>query len=134
VHAEARSRATDLPLVYVNQLGGQDELVFDGASFVMSSAGEVVVQLPAWQEDIVHTTWSLTQGIVSCISDYITPLEEGLAATYQAAMLGLRDYVRKNGFPSVLLGLSGGIDSAICAALAADALGPEHGALHYAAL
>jgi NAD+ synthase len=107
-------------------LGGQDELVFDGASFVMSSAGEVVVQLPAWQEDIVHTTWSLTQGIVSCISDYITPLEEGLAATYQAAMLGLRDYVRKNGFPSVLLGLSGGIDSAICAALAADALGPEH--------
>ena len=126
VHAEARSRATDLPLVYVNQLGGQDELVFDGASFVMSSAGEVVVQLPAWQEDIVHTTWSLTQGIVSCISDYITPLEEGLAATYQAAMLGLRDDVRKNGFPSVLLGLSGGIDSAICAALAADALGPEH--------
>ena len=73
----------------------------------------------------VHTTWSLIQGIATCLSDDKALLEEGLAATYQAAMLGLRDYVRKNGFPSVLLGLSGGIDSAICAALAADALGPE---------
>lgn len=124
-HAIERCRATDLPLVYVNQLGGQDELVFDGASFVMSSAGEVQVQLPAWQENIVHTTWSLTQGTATCLSDDKALLEKGLAATYQAAMLGLRDYVRKNGFPSVLLGLSGGIDSAICAALAADALGPE---------
>ncbi|EJW21911.1 hypothetical protein IMCC14465_03050 [alpha proteobacterium IMCC14465] len=124
-HAVERCHATQLPLVYVNQLGGQDELVFDGASFVMSAAGDVQVQLPAWQEDISHTTWSLTSGTATCLSDQKTALEDGLAATYQAAMLGLRDYVRKNGFPSVLLGLSGGIDSAICAALAADALGPQ---------
>lgn len=127
-HARDRCRQTGLPLIYANQLGGQDELVFDGAGFVMSAEGEVQVQLPAWRECLEHTEWSLNRedgGGAVCESSAAHDIETGLAATYQAVMLGLRDYVCKNGFPGVLLGLSGGIDSAMCAALAADALGPD---------
>jgi len=112
--AQARVRETGLPLIYVNQVGGQDELVFDGASFVLDKAGKLTGRLPAWREAV-------------CLADAteIAPQPEPLEAIYQAMMLGLRDYVNKNGFPGVVLGLSGGIDSALSAAVAVDALGPS---------
>ncbi len=121
----ARVTETGLPLVYLNQVGGQDELVFDGASFVLNADKQLAVQLPAWEEalEIVDFRrapmgWKADIGLRA-------PLESGEAAAYQACLLGLRDYVDKNGFPGVVLGLSGGIDSALVAALAVDALGPE---------
>ena len=123
-HAVARVAETGLPLIYVNQVGGQDELVFDGASFALDAAGRTVVRLPAWHEEVTTSVWSLgAQGWTTAgmmVSE--PPTEE---AVYHALMLGLRDYVGKNGFPGVVLGLSGGIDSALCAAIAADALGAD---------
>lgn len=119
-HARKRCLETRLPLVYVNQLGGQDELVFDGRSFVMNASGQLVHQSPAWQGSCA--VFDLSQDLAQGETD---PEEDALADMYQAAMLGLGDYVRKNKFPGVLLGLSGGIDSALCAALAVDALGAE---------
>lgn len=122
--AKARVAETGLPLIYVNQLGGQDELVFDGASFALDAKGKVLTRLPAWQADVVTTTWHkgahgwTTQGPMAA-----EPARE--ESIYQAMMLGLRDYVTKNGFPGVVLGLSGGIDSALAAAVAADALGAD---------
>ncbi|RTL65101.1 MAG: NAD+ synthase [Hyphomicrobiales bacterium] len=122
--AVARVTETGLPLVYLNQFGGQDELVFDGASFVLNADASLAVQMPAWTEAIETVTfrkspqgWVASQGAMALV-------EEKEAAAYHACMVGLRDYVDKNGFPGVVLGLSGGIDSALCAALAADALGP----------
>ncbi len=124
-HAVARVAETKLPLVYLNQVGGQDELAFDGASFVLNSNRELALQMPAWQEQNTTTEWTNTSENLSCNKGTLAPIEEGEAATYQACMLGLRDYVNKNGFPGVVLGLSGGIDSALVAALCVDALGPE---------
>ena len=123
--AVARIAESDLPLVYLNQIGGQDELVFDGASFVLNADAGLAVQLPAWREAIVATTWTRSDGRWRCAPGEREMLEEGDAAAYSACMVGLRDYVDKTGFPGVVLGLSGGIDSALVAALAADALGPE---------
>ncbi|MEZ5843911.1 MAG: NAD+ synthase [Hyphomicrobiaceae bacterium] len=123
--AVARIAESDLPLAYVNQVGGQDELVFDGASFVLNADAGLAVQLPAWQEALVATTWTRANGSWRCAQGERVMLEEGDAAAYSACMTGLRDYVEKTGFPSVVLGLSGGIDSALVAALAVDALGPE---------
>jgi NAD+ synthase len=120
----ARVTETRLPLAYLNQVGGQDELVFDGASFVLNADASLAVQMPAWEEAIVLTEWERRDGRWVCRPGLKVRLEEGPAAAYQACMLGLRDYVEKNGFPGVVLGLSGGIDSALCAALSADALGP----------
>ena len=134
--AIARVVETGLPLAYLNQIGGQDELVFDGASFVLNADKSLAVQMPAWEEAIVLTEWSRGSPVASgqpkgdesgwrCAQGARVKLEDGDAAAYQACMLGLRDYVDKNGFPSVVLGLSGGVDSALVAALAADALGPD---------
>ncbi|MEM7024139.1 MAG: NAD+ synthase, partial [Pseudomonadota bacterium] len=124
--AVARVTETGLPLIYCNQVGGQDELVFDGASFVLNADRRLVAQAKAFEEDLLTTRWRRGEDDVwSCVEGRLTPPVEGLEAIYQAMCLGLRDYVNKNGFPGVVLGLSGGIDSALSAAVAADALGPE---------
>jgi len=123
--AVARVVEAGIPLAYLNQVGGQDELVFDGASFVLNADRALAVQMPAWQEAITLTEWRRTGGVWTCLSGEKAVVPDGDAAAYYACMLGLRDYVTKNGFPSVVLGLSGGVDSALVAALAADALGPD---------
>jgi NAD+ synthase len=123
--AVARVTETGLPLVYLNQIGGQDELVFDGASFVLNGDCSLAVQMPAWGEALVMTTWTRGPKGWSCAGPASATLPEGDAAAYAACVLGLRDYVDKNRFPGVVLGLSGGIDSALVAAMAVDALGPE---------
>lgn len=122
----ARVVETGLPLAYVNQVGGQDELVFDGTSFVLNADASLAVQLPAWKEIVTTTEWQQSDdGTWSCQSGERALVPENEAAAYSACMLGLRDYVNKNGFPGVVLGLSGGIDSALTAALAVDALGRD---------
>ena len=123
----ARSRAseTGLPLAYINQVGGQDELVFDGGSFVMNADGALAQLLPFWRESLTMTRWTREGGTYRCEPQRICPEEPRLASIYSAMMLGLRDYARKNRFPGVVLGLSGGIDSALTAAVAVDALGAE---------
>ena len=123
--AVARVTESGLPLVYLNQVGGQDELVFDGASFVLNADSSLAVQLPAWEETVVLTDWERTGTGWVCKPGRREIIEEGEASAYRACVLGLRDYVQKNGFPGVVLGLSGGIDSALCAAMAVDALGPD---------
>ncbi|MBL8662695.1 MAG: hypothetical protein JNM29_07700, partial [Candidatus Odyssella sp.] len=117
---------SDLPLVYVNQICGQDELVFDGASFVLNADRRLAVQAPSWREHVTTTRWTRgSNGAWACAPGEVHPQPQRLEAIYGAMMLGLRDYVRKNRFPGVALGLSGGIDSAISAAVAVDALGAE---------
>jgi NAD+ synthase len=124
--AVARVTETGLPLIYCNQVGGQDELVFDGASFVLDADRRLVAQAKAFEEDLLLTRWRRGEGEVwTCSEGRITPPVDGLEAIYRAMCLGLRDYVDKNRFPGVVLGLSGGIDSALSAAVAVDALGPE---------
>jgi NAD+ synthase len=121
--AEARVSETGLPLAYVNQVGGQDELVFDGASCVLNADGKVALQMPAWEEALVISQWRREAGGWRCGEGPRAKVEVGDAANYLACVTGLRDYVDKNGFPGVVLGLSGGVDSALCAAMAVDALG-----------
>jgi NAD+ synthase len=116
---------TGLPLIYLNEVGGQDELVFDGASFGVNADRSIGFQLPEFREAVVTTTWSRVDGIWRCAQGPMEAADELDRADYTACMLGLRDYVDKNGFKGVVLGLSGGVDSALCAALATDALGPE---------
>src|SRR5437763_2928623 len=123
--AVARVTESGLPLIYLNQVGGQDELVFDGASFALNADLSVAAQLPVFQESITTLTWRKDASGWRCAGP-IAPLPEGDKGDYAACVLGLRDYVRKTGFPGVLLGISGGIDSALCAAIAVDALGAEH--------
>ena len=120
----ARVTESGLPLVYLNQIGGQDELVFDGASFALNADLSVAAQLPAFEESITTLRWKREAGGWRC-SGPVAPQLDGDKADYAACVLGLRDYVGKNGFPGVLLGISGGIDSALCAAIAVDALGAE---------
>src|SRR5215468_10688829 len=122
--AVARVTESGLPLVYLNQVGGQDELVFDGASFALNADLSVAAQLPAFEDSIVTLHWTKGEDGWRC-AGAIAPELEGDKADYAACVLGLRDYVRKNGFPGVLLGISGGIDSALCAAIAVDALGKD---------
>jgi NAD+ synthase len=120
-----RVKESGLPLVYLNQVGGQDEVVFDGASLIANADGTLAHALPAWEEKIVVTDWSRgTNGWV-CAPGAKTAEEDRETSIYHAMMLGLRDYVNKNRFPGVVLGLSGGIDSALSAAVAVDALGAE---------
>jgi NAD+ synthase len=123
--AVARVTEHDLPLVYVNEVGGQDELVFDGVSFGLNADRSLAFQLGGFTECIVTTEWFRRGGTWVCENGPMVHSEEADRADYMACMLGLRDYVNKNGFPGVVLGLSGGIDSALCAALAVDALGAE---------
>ncbi|MGE4219602.1 MAG: NAD+ synthase, partial [Alphaproteobacteria bacterium] len=124
--AVRRVTESGLALAYVNQVGGQDELVFDGASFVINPDRSLAVQMPAWEESVVLTDWARgADGTWACAPGPRIPPEDELTAIYRAMVLGLRDYVVKNGFPGVLIGLSGGIDSAITAAVAVDALGAE---------
>jgi NAD+ synthase len=122
--AVARVTESGLPLVYLNEVGGQDELVFDGASFALNADLSVAAQLPAFEDSITTLRWSRSETGWRCAGP-VAPLVEGDQADYAACVLGLRDYVRKNGFPGVLMGISGGIDSALCAAIAVDALGAE---------
>jgi len=124
-HAVARVTETSLPLIYVNQVCGQDDLSFDGGSFVLNADRSLALQAKWWQEDLVMTQWSKSKPGWVCADGDRHPLPDRLENVYQAMMLGLRDYVGKNGFPGVVIGLSGGIDSALSAVVAADALGPQ---------
>ena len=124
-HAVGRVTETGLPLVYVNQVGGQDELVFDGGSFVVNGDCSLAVQMPTFDSGLVLTEWRQEGDDWVCAQGPRTAPHEGLDALYRTMTLGLRDYVNKNRFPGVVLGLSGGIDSALSAAVAVDALGPE---------
>jgi NAD+ synthase len=124
--ARARVTETSLPLVYVNQVGGQDELVFDGGSFALQSDGGLCMTAPMFEPSLTYSTWERTPEGWRCVEAPITPWPRGNEEIYRAMMLGLRDYVRKSGFAGALLGLSGGVDSALCLAVARDALGPEN--------
>jgi NAD+ synthase len=121
--AVARAKEAGQPLVYVNQVGGQDELVFDGASFVLNPDLTFAVQLPAFREDVATVAFTRTAAGWRAEAGPMAVLETGDEADYAACVLGLRDYVDKNRFPGVVIGLSGGVDSALCAAMAVDALG-----------
>jgi NAD+ synthase len=123
--AKRRAVDTGLPLAYLNRVGGQDELVFDGASFVVNGDGALAVQMSDWQEEEVLTRWTKTAQGWRCDRGKIEQLATHPESVYNAMLLSLRDYVNRNHFPGVVLGLSGGIDSAACAAIAVDALGPE---------
>ena len=123
--AKRRAVDTGLPLAYLNRVGGQDELVFDGASFVVNGDGSLAVQMADWEEQEVLTRWTRTATGWRCDRGVVEPLSDHPEDIYCAMVLALRDYVDRNRFPGVVLGLSGGIDSALCAAIAADALGPE---------
>jgi NAD+ synthase len=123
--AAARVVESGLPLVYLNQIGGQDELVFDGASFALASDATLTTQMPAFCEDISIVDFVREPRGWVPQAGHKAEIEEEDAGDYAACVLGLRDYVDKNRFPGVVLGLSGGIDSALCAAMAVDALGPD---------
>ncbi|MBC7497602.1 MAG: NAD+ synthase [Sphingomonadaceae bacterium] len=116
---------TGLPLIYLNRVGGQDELVFDGASFVVNADRTLAAQLPDWDEALVTTRWTRSAGGWTCAPGTIATRDDDPADIYHAMVVGLRDYVRRNRFPGVVLGLSGGIDSALSAAVAVDALGAD---------
>jgi NAD+ synthase len=121
----ARVHDTGLPLIFLNRVGGQDELVFDGSSFVLNADGTAAHRLPDWVEHLRITHWTRGQAGWSCADGAKALWEDHPADIYSAMVVGLRDYVDTNRFPGVVLGMSGGIDSAICAAIAADALGPD---------
>lgn len=123
--AAARVAETGLPLIYLNRVGGQDEVVFDGASFVLNGDGALAHQLPDWREALVVTRWTRGAGGWRCAPGEIHALDPHPADIYHAMLVALRDYVEANRFPGVVLGLSGGIDSALSAAVAVDALGAE---------
>jgi NAD+ synthase len=114
-----------LPLIFVNQLGGQDELVFDGASFGFNADKTLAFQMSQFETALEFSDWRRDGSTWRAISGPMVEIPEKEEADYRACLLGFRDYVNKNGFKSVVLGLSGGIDSAVCAALAVDALGTE---------
>jgi NAD+ synthase (glutamine-hydrolysing) len=121
----ARALETGLPLVYLNMVGGQDELVFAGGSFAIDRGGSLVFEAPLFQEDVYLLEFAPTRA-GPAITPRPLPAEPDPTATiYGALVLGIHDYVEKNGFPGVILGLSGGIDSALTLAIAVDALGPE---------
>ena len=125
-HMVARTVETGLPLIYLNLVGGQDDQIFDGASFALNPGGVLTHHLPSFREAVVHLDLDRTPGGMRLRPGTLAPQPEGCAADYQAMVLGTRDYVAKAGFDRVLLGLSGGVDSAIVAAIAADALGPDN--------
>lgn len=119
-----RAVSNAFPIVYVNQVGGQDELVFDGGSFAVNADGELAAVAPEFEDGAWWLDIDTSAGVVITDGPHSEPLDE-LAAIWEALVVGVRDYVNKNGFPGVVLGLSGGIDSAVTVALAVDALGAE---------
>ncbi len=121
----SRVTETGLPLAFLNRVGGQDELVFDGASFVVGADRKLAWQLPDWDETVVTTHWERRGGGWACAPGVVATLDGDLAEIYHAMLVGLRDYVNRNRFPGIVLGLSGGIDSALSAAVAVDALGSD---------
>ena len=123
--AVTRVVETGLPLVYLNRVGGQDELVFDGASFVLNATRTLAHQLPDWDETIRLTEWTRGETGWTCATGELSQQYDDPADVYHAMLVGLRDYVNRNRFPGVVLGLSGGIDSALSAAVAVDALGAD---------
>ncbi|HEY3694982.1 NAD+ synthase [Phenylobacterium sp.] len=125
VVARARVVDTGLPMVYVNQVGGQDELAFDGASFALDAEGREVMRLPMFEEALGLSVWARGEAGWTCVEAPMDPWCDPSEEIYKAMVTGLRDYVRKSGFEGVLIGLSGGVDSAATAVVAADALGPE---------
>ncbi|HVY13500.1 MAG TPA: NAD+ synthase, partial [Alphaproteobacteria bacterium] len=118
-------KETGLPVIYVNAVGGQDEVVFDGGSFTMNHRGGVTTGMELFEEKILLTHWKRSVGSIQVRPLNLPPLPTEEEVFYNALVMGLRDYVEKNGFPGVLLGLSGGIDSALVACLAVDAVGPQ---------
>ncbi len=116
-----RATQNNLPVVYVNMVGGQDELVFDGASFVLNAQGDLMCELPAFESQLSVIDFDDAQPVYGEIAESLS-LE---ATVYDALKLGLADYVNKNGFPGVVIGLSGGVDSALTLALAVDAIGAD---------
>jgi len=122
----ARVAETGLPLIYVNQVGGQDELVFDGGSFALQADGELCMTLPMFEPALASSIWEKAAGAWRCVEAPMADWPRGPEEIYRAMVLGLRDYVRKSGFAGVLLGLSGGVDSALCLVVARDALGEEN--------
>lgn len=122
----ARVKENALPLIFLNRIGGQDELVFDGCSFVLAADGTLKHRLADWGHEVRATRWTKgADGCWSCDAGELADWEANPGDIYHAMVLSLRDYVERNAFPGVVLGLSGGIDSALCAAVAADALGPD---------
>jgi NAD+ synthase len=117
---------TGLPLVYLNMVGGQDDQVFDGSSMVLNPGGHLAVQMPQFEESLTHVTFHETEEGWQAEKGEIAPIPPIGEADYRACVLALGDYMRKTGFSKAVLGLSGGIDSAIVAAMACDALGPEN--------
>src|SRR5574337_881016 len=112
-----------LPLIYLNLVGGQDEIMFDGGAFALNAGGGLAAQLPAFRPLVARTVWERTDKGWACVEGPREIVEEGDEVDYVVCVLGLRDYVENNCFFGVVLGLSGGVDSALCAAMAADALG-----------
>lgn len=125
VHARNRVDEAGLPLIFCNQMSGQDELVFDGGSFVLGADGTMPVQMAFWKEEELLTTWQRGSNGLECTMQHECSAPSHFESMYQAMVLGLKDYVEKNRFPGVLIGLSGGIDSALSAAVAVDALGAD---------
>ena len=120
-----RIEETACPVVYVNLVGGQDELVFDGESFVLDQSGATLVRAPACTEGLYPVDFEITDGILRPLPGDVAPRVAEVASVYQALVLGVRDYIEKNGFRGVVIGLSGGIDSALVLAIAVDAIGAE---------
>ncbi|MEE2861228.1 MAG: NAD+ synthase [Pseudomonadota bacterium] len=125
-HMVGRVVETGLPLVYVNLVGGQDDQIYDGASFVLNPGGRKVVQLPAFEEAVAHVDFTRSVDGWFAEPGRMAPQPDAWEQDYFAMMLGLRDYLRKSGFSKVVLGMSGGIDSALVATIAADAIGPQN--------
>ncbi|HEY9011430.1 MAG TPA: NAD+ synthase [Devosia sp.] len=123
---KARVREDNVPMLYLNQVGGQDELVYDGASFAIEPGGTMVLQGKSFEPELMVSDWVHTDNGWRCATPKVTDLTSSDETPWRACVLGLRDYVRKNGFKSVVLGLSGGIDSAVVAAMAVDAIGAEN--------
>jgi len=122
----ARAKKVQVPVIYTNQVGGQDELVFDGASFATDHNGEVVHQMASFEEGLSSVIVSSDEEGVKVVGSELVPELGDLESIYQALVLGVRDYVQKNGFKGVVIGLSGGIDSALTTTIAVDALGKEN--------
>ncbi len=123
--ARTRAAATKLPVIFVNQLAGQDEVVFEGASFVMDGAGDIRFRAPQFEPGVFPTEWRKEANSWACVAGPNAQWAFGEEMVYRAVVLGARDYIEKNRFPGVVIGLSGGVDSALTAAIAVDALGPS---------